>query len=127
MSAPGTILTNQILERHGARADGRLWRNPVAKAWVGKVVGRADSDGMMRVGKGDLVLRRATPIQTGLCIGAADLVGIHAGRFVGIEVKAGTDRLTAIQRRWLKVILDLGGIAGVAKSVEDVDKLLGAP
>ncbi len=120
MARPGKVLTNQILAEHGARPDLRLWNNPTAYAHVGTVVGRKG---------GNVVLRRAHPVRMGLVVkGASDLIGItNTGRFISIEVKAGKDTLKPHQRKWLDLIKKMGGIAGVARSVQDVTDLLGEP
>lgn len=121
MAGPGTVLTKEILKVHGARSDLRLWANPTAYAHVGTVVGKTKA--------GYLILRGAHPIRAGLVPkGASDLIGItNTGRFISIEVKAGKDTLKPHQRKWLEMIEKMGGIAGVAKSVQDVTDLLGEP
>lgn len=43
--------------------------------------------------------------------GVPDIVGCHRGRFLGIEVKAGSNEPTALQQRELQRIRDAGGIA----------------
>lgn len=123
-----TKLTNLILHRHGSRPDVRLFRNETAGAWVGKKVGTT--------GKGDVVLRHARMIQAGLAPGSADLIGMKiddvgaqhpVARFVSIEVKTGSDRLKKKQRAWAKLMRSMGALHCVARSVEDVDDLLGPP
>lgn len=116
-----TVLIRRILARHGARSDLRLWRNESAGAWVGGVSGRT--------GDGRLVLKRgARQIKAGLCPGSADLVGLRrGGQFIGLEVKTEGVVVEPHQRRWLELIEELGGIAAVVQSVEDVDAVLGEP
>lgn len=111
-----------ILARHGGRARTRLWRNATAKAWVGPFKRRVQS-GEVVLGKG------ARPIQAGLCVGSPDIIGIHEGKFVAMEVKTGGGRVTKQQKRFLDTIERIGGgaIAGVVRSLEDTDKLLGRP
>jgi len=84
------------------------------------------------------VLRDANgrPVSFGLCKGSADLigwttrtitadmVGQQVAVFTSIEVKAPTGRLTPEQRQWLAAVETAGGIAGVARSVADVEALL---
>lgn len=43
--------------------------------------------------------------------GASDLIGVHRGRTVAVEMKAGKDRLTEDQRRLLQRWQEAGGIA----------------
>ena len=43
--------------------------------------------------------------------------------FTSIEVKTATGRLRPEQRQWLEAVQAAGGIAGVARSVEDAQEL----
>jgi hypothetical protein len=44
--------------------------------------------------------------------------------FTALEIKAATGRLSEEQRRFLAIVQQLGGIAGVARSVQDAQGLL---
>jgi hypothetical protein len=59
----------------------------------------------------------------GLGRGVADLICVVPpyGRFLAIEVKRPStrNRTTAEQRRWIAVVQQFGGVAGVATSVEE--------
>jgi len=46
--------------------------------------------------------------------------------FTSIEVKTPTGRLRPEQRQWIDAVTAAGGIAGVARSVEDAKALLSA-
>jgi len=71
------------------------------------------------------------PVQFGLCKGSADLIGYRSititpdmvgttvAVFLSIEVKTPTGRLRPEQQQWLDTVQAAGGIAGVARSVED--------
>ncbi len=77
------------------------------------------------------------PVQIGLAVGSADLigwttrtitpdmVGQQLAVFTSIEVKSATGRLRPEQRQWLEAVQSAGGIAGVARSVEDAARLTG--
>lgn len=52
--------------------------------------------------------------------GVSDIIGIYQGRFLSIEVKSNTGKLSIDQKEWLKDVEFNGGIAFVARSVEDV-------
>lgn len=57
----------------------------------------------------------------GLCVGSADLVGVLApsGRFVAVECKTERGRLSKEQELFLQLVRNSGGIAFVARSVEE--------
>ena len=79
--------------------------------------------------------RRGVPVSYGLQPGSADLigwrtvtitpemVGQQVAVFLSIEVKTATGRLRPEQRQWLDAVQSAGGIAGVARSVEDAERL----
>jgi hypothetical protein len=79
----------------------RVWRNNRVKA--------------MAIGRGG----RQRMISAGVD-GQADISGIVGpfGRRVEVEVKAGKDPMSEDQKNFRKMILDLGGIYAVARSVE---------
>ena len=76
------------------------------------------------------------PVQFGLAKGSADLigwttrtitpdmVGQRVAVFTSIEVKSATGRLKPDQRQWMEAVQAAGGIAGVARSVDDALDLL---
>ena len=92
----------------------RLWRNNV---------------GALRDERGRLVTY-------GLCKGSSDLIGLRQlrieeqhlvlelGVFCALEIKAAGGRPTAEQRQFLEVIRNHGGLAGVARSVEEARQIL---
>ena len=56
----------------------------------------------------------AMPIGTGLGnSGVPDFLVCHAGRFLGIEAKAGKGKTTALQEKNLRQIREAGGVAMV--------------
>jgi hypothetical protein len=75
-------------------------------------------------------------VQFGLCKGSADLigwkqvtitpdmVGQKVAVFASIEVKTPTGRLTPEQQIWLGAVQAAGGVAGIARSVEDAQRIL---
>jgi len=91
---------------------------------------------LFRNNTGTLRDQNGRPVQFGLCKGSADLIGwkrvtitpemvgtTHAV-FLSIEVKTATGRLRPEQQQWLDAVQAAGGIAGVARSVEDAQALL---
>jgi dihydroxyacid dehydratase/phosphogluconate dehydratase len=77
-------------------------------------------------------------VQFGLARGSADLIGYRTvtitpemvgqqvAVFASIEVKTPTGRIRPDQRAWMETVQAAGGIAGVARSVEDAKALLAA-
>jgi len=80
--------------------------------------------------------RTGRPVQFGLAKGSADLVGWktvtitpdmvgkEVGVFVSIEVKTPTGRPTQHQQAWLTAVEKAGGIAGIARSVDDALRIV---
>jgi dihydroxyacid dehydratase/phosphogluconate dehydratase len=52
------------------------------------------------------------------------MVGTQVAVFTSIEVKTPTGRVKPEQQQWLEVVQAAGGIAGVARSVEEANALL---
>lgn len=57
--------------------------------------------------------------------GVADIIGCHNGRMFAIEIKTQAGRLTPYQQRFLDRVNAAGGVAFVARSIEDVVEGLG--
>lgn len=118
----GTGLMHRVMLAVGSLPAVRIFRHNVALAWVGEA---------RRLQSGDMLIKNARPLHAGLVRGGADLLGwttreitaADVGRrvavFTAIEVKDGTGRLDADQRRFLDTVEAAGGIAGVARSEED--------
>lgn len=52
--------------------------------------------------------------------GVSDILGIYQGRMLAIEVKSAVGKLTPEQREFLQEVSERGGIAFMARSVNDV-------
>lgn len=103
---------NAIRIEHGS-GPARLWRN---------------NTGALKDAAGRLV-------RYGLCPGSSDLIGLRSititpdmvgktvGVFVAIEVK-DRGRLTPEQERFIAMVQQAGGLAGVARSPEDARAIL---
>lgn len=104
-----------------------VWRNNVGQAWMGKVIHQS----------GDQVtLAGAHKMPFGLCVGSSDIIGIKptvitqdmVGKTVGVflapEVKTPTGRMGKMQEPFLSGVREVGGIAGVARSVNDALDLI---
>ena len=130
------------LSRH-CRCNGRSMGRPYAAASGRAVVSEqriqqeirlACSTGdtrLFRNNTGTLRDQHGRPVQFGLAKGSADLigwrtvtitpemVGTQVAVFTSIEVKTPTGRLQPEQQQWMEAVQAAGGIAGVARSVED--------
>ena len=52
------------------------------------------------------------------------MVGQRVAVFTSVEVKTATGRVSTEQRQWLEAVQAAGGIAGVARSVEDALRIV---
>ena len=113
----------------------RLFRNNVGTGWAGQAT-KIQRRGMVAVEPGDVIVRQGRPLHAGLCKGSSDLIGLrsitigpeHLGQtlavFAAVEVKAPTGRATAEQQAFIATVAAMGGLAGVARSVEDAAQIL---
>jgi hypothetical protein len=86
---------------------------------------------MFRNNTGRLKNDKGQLVQFGLAVGSSDLIGLtpviitpeFIGRtlavFTAIEVKNERGKPTDAQERFIERVIDLGGIAGVARNVDD--------
>ena len=124
------ITQQRILLAHGS-GSVRLWRNNVGTGWAGQATKvtpgnlRAIAAGLR---PGDVVIRQGRPLHAGLCVGSSDLIGYRVvdrvAQFVALEVKSATGRPTAQQVQFLDHIQAAGGLAGIARSVDDAAAIL---
>ena len=56
--------------------------------------------------------------------GISDIIGIYKGRFLAIEVKSAKGIVSLVQQAFIDSINKNGGLAFVAKSLDDVKKNL---
>ncbi|MFM2091066.1 MAG: hypothetical protein RLZZ127_1555 [Planctomycetota bacterium] len=91
-----------------------VFRGNVGQAWTGAQV--------VRHGR-DVYLRDARPLDTGLPKGFSDLFGWvtldGVARFLALEVKSETGRVTDDQARFLATVRAAGGLSAVVRSPED--------
>jgi hypothetical protein len=55
----------------------------------------------------------------------SDMVGKELAVFVAIEVKTPTGKIRPEQKIFIETVKERGGIAGVCRSVEEAEKLVG--
>lgn len=107
-----------------SRIGAVLFRNNTGQGWSGNA---------RRIDPRSVLIEDARPIHFGLIKGSSDLIGFKSvvitpdflGRtvavFVAIEVKTARGRLTPEQDNFLQQVRRAGGIAFVARSIEDVE------
>ena len=121
----------------------RKSQNEVRNALAGKVlcfranVGQAWTGDAQRLPDGSILIRNPRPFTTGLPPGFSDLfgqkkevitpamVGQTFGRFFALEMKDERGRVSEKQAAFLQAIKANGGLAGVARSVNDALEVLG--
>ena len=125
------ITQQRILLACGSGAT-RLWRNNVGTGWAGQAT-KVTSGNRQAIAQalrpGDVVIRQGRPLHAGLCVGSSDLIGYRqvdgVAQFVAFEVKSPTGRATKEQTQFLDHITRAGGCAGIVRSVEDAQTMLG--
>ena len=115
MANNATTLQQQIRLAVGTRPELRLFRNNTGSLPDPRT-GRPIQFGLAR-GSADLIGFRTVTI-------TPEMVGQRVAVFTSIEVKTPTGRLSEAQSNWMGLISGAGGIAGVARSVSDANKLL---
>lgn len=94
-----------------------LFRANVGQSWTGSRT-RKNSDG-------SLTIFDPRPFTTGLPNGFSDLFGVlPGGRALFVEVKGPKGKPSEAQVRFLETVRRVGCLAGVAKSMEDVIKII---
>ena len=100
----------------------RLFRQNVGTGWTGDIT---------RLKDGSILIKNPRPLQAGLCKGSSDLIGWRSvevtpemvGRrvalFLAVEVKGERGRATDEQRNFINRVRLDGGLAVVARTVED--------
>jgi hypothetical protein len=108
-----TRLQNQI---RNALSTGptRAWRNNIAKL---RVRGRWMDFGIPGKGGSDLIGLHSMTIEP-------HHVGQTMAVFLAVEVKTATGRPTAEQKRFIEFVQSAGGIAGIARSVDEALELI---
>ncbi len=99
----------------GARPDTRIFRNNVGLAVFPD--GRRVAYGLVP-GSSDLIGWRT------LLIGP-EHVGIQLAQFVAIEVKGPKGRTEDAQQKFLHAVAAAGGVAGIVRTVEDAERIIG--
>jgi len=127
-------LLNEIMIS-ASKFGNRLFRNNIGLGWVGtgKPV-RTCKPSHVLIYPGDIVLRKARPLHSGLCKGSSDLigwtkvkitqdmVGKDVAMFTGVEIKIGKDKESKIQQAFKSTVNKSGGLAIIARQLKDYDE-----
>lgn len=113
----------------------RLFRQQVGQGWIGKAK-RITRVQWIQVQAGDVVIPAARPFHAGIT-GMSDLggwvpvtitpemVGSTVAIYAQVEVKDGA-RVTEEQQKWIDAVDRAGGLAGVARNMSDLKRILTA-
>ncbi len=119
----------QLLIRVGLARVATLFRHNVGTGWVGFSI-PFSRRGTFQVESGDVLIRQARPLHSGLVKGGSDLlgwktvlitpemVGQRLAVFAACEIKTKVGRVSEDQHNFIKQLTAAGGIAVVARSVE---------
>jgi hypothetical protein len=129
--------TNQVKSYMVAasKLGARLFRRNVGMGWIGGAKKFAEA-ATIRVAPGDVLIRQARPFHNGTegqydmtgwqtVTITPDMVGTQIAQVVEIEAKQGSGRETKEQIAWGECVNRAGGKAGVARSLEDIARILG--
>lgn len=106
----------------------RLFRNNVVRGYQG--IPKRHTDGTT------VTLQHARIIDAGLCKGSSDLIGFTSVEithdmvgqkvaiFTAVEVKNKKGRASKEQLNFIKLIRTFGGRAGIARNIEDAQKII---
>lgn len=121
------------LQIAASKLGARLFRQNTGMAWVGAVT-KIERTQLYPVRKGDVVIRNARPFHAGIAgmsdLGGwvpvkitADMVGATVALYAQVEVKENA-RVTKEQAAWIDAVKKAGGLAGVARSEDDLTHIL---
>lgn len=111
------------LRLRAPQLDAVLLRNNVGMGWIGEGLPRRQPDGSITI-----TLKHARPLHAGLGEGSYDLIGWTRRNslaiFTAVEAKYGRTATTKQQIAFGNAVRMSGGIAGIVRSVEELEELL---
>lgn len=115
MANAETKIQQEIRLGLGTRDDVRLFRNQVGQLPDPRT-GRPVQFGLAK-GSADLVGWKTVEV-------TPDMIGDRIAVFTSLEIKTPKGRPTATQQAWMRAVENAGGIAGIARSVEDATDII---
>lgn len=119
MSDQENIVRNEIRTHFGLRPDMKFFSNPVGNGWVSV---------KPKEMKGGMFLPYPRRVSFGLFKGSSDFIGWLTidGKaiFMALEVKDDIGKPSPEQLNFIAQVKAAGGIAGVVRSVQDVENLI---
>lgn len=109
-----TSILQRIRLALGGKPGVRLFRNQIGVADYGD--GHRIPYGL-HPGSADLIGWRTVTV-------TPDMVGQRIAVFLSIEVKSPSGAVKPSQENWCDAVRDAGGLAGVARSVEEAEEIL---
>ncbi|QHJ82434.1 MAG: hypothetical protein [Bacteriophage sp.] len=111
----------------------RLWRQNSGISWAGKAI-RVEKNGQYALKTGDVIIRNGCALRSGFpgisdgggyCMVTVtpEMVGQQLPVVLQVETKADGG-VTDEQRKFIKHIRGVGGRAGIARSSDDVDRIV---
>lgn len=114
-------LQARVMRGIGSRPDTRVFRNQVGVYRLED--GRVIASGLCK-GSSDLVGWKIMEVTPSLL---PSLLGRRIAVFVSIEIKTSTGRVSPEQANWVNAVRKAGGLAGVARSLEEAQQILTQP
>ncbi len=119
---------NKLIMLAISKMGARVFRNNTGVGWVGRLVTKTAQF---------VTLADPRPLHAGLIKGSSDLIGWTPKKvtpemvgktvavFTAIEVKTEKGRVTPEQVQFIEQVRKAGGIAGVVRSPEEAERLIG--
>lgn len=125
----------KLIQVKASQLGARLFRNNVARGWIGSYE-RVTRQQNIPVFPGDVVIRQARRLHSGLGVGSCDLIGwtpvkvteAMLGRelavFTGIEGKTGKQIATDQQHAFINTVNNMGGIARILRDADNLEAVI---
>jgi hypothetical protein len=125
---------NKLSQIAASKLGARLFRMQVGLFWAGKSQ-RFERAAQIKVQPGDVLIRQGRPVKVGeegmgdgigfvSRVITPDMVGQKVAVYLSIEDKAGTGKASQAQKAWKAMVRSFGGLAGLARTDEDVRRII---